>query len=335
MQIGGQTIADALDRICSAFDVQYRIEKDGTIVLETRPDARKGEIQKVHWLKENPFGERAPQEMLSTKGIQFAAGASVSWQDSSLQLAMTNTLANHAKLEALLTTQLGGTLGSPTHWLTLTNGGRLSFAVEKFEKDLISGHHPRYGRCKVSLSDVYKIRNAPSEPTATMKALGDWRLIAAPEPVLPEDGGETSPMLGKEAKSFKLPLLAGGEFDLVQHRGKIVVLDFWATWCGPCIKSLPDLIGAVSALPSEQVTLLGVNQGEPAEQVKRFLETRKWKLAVAMDAGQTVARGYGVDGIPHTVVVGPDGKVAWTKTGYSPDGAAEIVSAVKQLLPQR
>jgi peroxiredoxin len=51
-----------------------------------------------------------------------------------------------------------------------------------------------------------------------------------------------------------------------------------------------------------------------------------------LDAGQTVARQYGVEGIPHTVIVGPDGKIAWVKTGYSPDGDSEAAKAVEQLL---
>ena len=165
-----------------------------------------------------------------------------------------------------------------------------------------------------------------------MKSLKDWRLAYAPEPVLPETGGESSPTLGQEAKAFKLALLGGGDFNLSDHKGKVVVLDFWATWCGPCIKSLPGLIKAMSEFPEDRVKLIGLNQSEPAEQVKRFLETRDWKLTVAMDAGQTVARQYGVDGIPHTVIVGPDGKVAWVKTGYSPDGELEAAEAVKKLL---
>src|SRR5438045_9135902 len=88
----------------------------------------------------------------------------------------------------------------------------------------------------------------------------------------------------------------------------------------------------MSGFPSDQVKLIGVNQSEPPEQVKRFLETRGWKLNVAMDAGQSVARQYGVDGIPHTVIIGPDGKVAWVKTGYTADGDTEAANTVKQLL---
>ena len=56
------------------------------------------------------------------------------------------------------------------------------------------------------------------------------------------------------------------------------------------------------------------------------------KLTVAMDSAQKVAGQYGVSGIPHTVIVGPDGKVAWVKTGYSPEGPAEAAEAIKKLL---
>jgi peroxiredoxin len=88
----------------------------------------------------------------------------------------------------------------------------------------------------------------------------------------------------------------------------------------------------MAEFPEDRVKLIGMNQAEPPEQVKRFVETRGWKLTVALDAGQTVARQYGVEGIPHTVIIGPDGKIAWVKTGYSPEGDIETAAAVKQLL---
>ncbi len=154
----------------------------------------------------------------------------------------------------------------------------------------------------------------------------------APEPVLPQGGGENSELLGKDAPTFKLKTLDGGEFDLSKQKGSIVVLDFWATWCGPCIKSLPGLMEAMGQFPGDKVKLVGVNQAEAPDQVKRFLETHKWTLTVAMDAGQSVGRQYGVDGIPHTVIIGPDGKVAWVHTGATPDADAQASEVVKKLL---
>ena len=92
------------------------------------------------------------------------------------------------------------------------------------------------------------------------------------------------------------------------------------------------MIEAMTQFPTDRVKFVGINQAEAPAQVKRFLETRGWKLAVAMDAGQNVARQYGVDGIPQTVIIGPDGKIAWTKTGYDPETETQAVEAVKKLL---
>jgi thiol-disulfide isomerase/thioredoxin len=333
MQFGGQTVGEALEEICTTFGVRYRVDTDGTIVIEGTPAVPKDLLQKVYWLKTLAFpATGSVQELLTGKGLTFSNEASAQWQPKTRQLTMTNTAANHVKLAELLEADFGGVLALPTHWLLLTSGARFGLVVEKFEPEFVTGQHPSYGRCRVPMTHVHAIRTAMPEPTAAMKSLADWRLFFAPEPVLPETGGESSPVLGKVAATFKLPLLGGGDFDLTQEQGKVVVLDFWATWCGPCIKSLPALIEAMSGFPADRVKFIGVNQSEPADQVKRFLETRGWKMTVALDAGQGVARKYDVDGIPHTVIVGPDGKVAWVKTGYSADGAAEAAKAVQQLL---
>jgi peroxiredoxin len=219
-----------------------------------------------------------------------------------------------------------------THWLLLNNGGRLGLKVDRFDADAVVGKNVLLGDCRVPLPQIHVIRSTSPPESAALAALRDWKLKYAPEPVLPETGGESSPLLNKDAKTFKLPLLAGGDFDLAQEKGKVIVLDFWATWCGPCIKSLPDMIDQMSAFDAKKVRFIGVNQAEAKEQVKTFLETRGWKMEVVLDSNQRVGQSFGVEGIPHTVIIGPDGKVAYVKTGYEPDGAKKIAEMVNKLL---
>ena len=330
----GATIGDNLDNICELFGMRYRIEK-GVIIIEARPPASTTQLaHTVYWLKPGAFGEKDSAEaVLTAKGIAFPAGCRARWQEGSQSLEVVNTPENQAKVVEVLNRDFGGVLGSPTHWVQMMDGGRLGLAVESFGPDEIRGTQPIYGKCTVPMAQVYAIRNTLPEPTAASQAVRGWQLVYAPEPVLPESGGEGSALLGKAAPTFKLKMLGGGDdFDLAKEKGHIVVLDFWATWCGPCVRSLPGLIEVMAQFPADRVRFVGLDQAEAPEQVKRFLETRGWKLSVAMDAGQNVARQYGVDGIPHTVIVGPDGKVAWVKTGYTEDGDEQAAAEVKKLL---
>ena len=333
MQFSRQTVRAALEQICGLFDVRYRVEGNGSITIESGPEPAKKFIEKSYWLKGDAFPEAgAAQVRLAAKGIEFPEGASARWEAGAWQLIVKHTPAAHAKIATLLKKEHGANYSVLTHWLVLANGGRLGLSVEKFGKDFILGTHPEYGRCRIPTALVLSIQTQKPPATSAMQALANWQLRPAREPVIPESGGESSPTIGKEAATFKIPLLAGGDFDLQAERGKVVVLDFWATWCAPCIKSIPGLIEATGAFAEDRVKLIGVNQGEPAEAVKRFLETRGWKFTVAMDATQKIGQQYGVTGIPHTVIVGPDGKVAWVKTGFSPDGPAEAAEAIKKLL---
>ncbi len=221
---------------------------------------------------------------------------------------------------------------TPTHWLQLRDGGRIALAVDKFEADKLTGHSPLLGSCEIPLDRIHIVRFKSPGPTPALLAYQNWRLEPAPEPVLPESGGQSSPTLGKEVKDFRLPMLGGGDFVFGNEKGKVIVLDFWATWCGPCVQSLPGLIEAMKPFDAKRVKFIGVNQGEEAAQVKRFLEQRGWKFAVALDATQSVAQQFGVTGIPHTVIIGPNGKIAWVNTGYRPGAEKDAVNAVNKLL---
>jgi peroxiredoxin len=334
LSVGGQTMGAALAAICARFNLHYRLDPDNTIVLEsstTLTDSRL--VSRTYWLKPDAIpANGSARDILSARGITFPKNATVEWQSQAGTLTLLDTEDNQAKLAAVIASDWGGSLGSPTHWLELTSGGRLALAVDKFEPDFITAHHPFYGAIKVPMSQICVIRSTPPPVTPTSLALKNWRLVNAPEPVIPSGNSENSPLLGKDADAFSLPLLTGGGFDLASEKGHIVILDFWASWCGPCIKSLPGLIDAISAFPSDRVKLIGVNQGESPSQVKSFLETRGLKLVVAMDSDQTVGRKYGVDAIPRTIIVGPDGKVAWDQTGYDPDGDSAAADAIKKML---
>ena len=328
------TLGDNLEGICEQFGLSYKIENGVIVISGATPTLPTEFVRTVYWLKPGALdGKDTAPIVLMAKGIPFPAGSIATWQADSQCLEVINTPENQAKTVEVLNRDFGGVLGSPTHWLRLTDGGHLGLTVESFGPDAVRGTHPLYGKCTVPLSQVYAIRNTLPTPNTASRAVGGWQLVYAPEPVLPESGGEGSALLGKAAPTFKLKMLGGGDdFDLAKEKGHVVVLDFWATWCGPCIRSLPGMIETMAQFPSDQVRFVALNQAEAPEQVKRFLETRGWKLAVALDAGQDVARQYGVDGIPHTVIVGPDGKVAWVKTGYTEDGDAQAAAAVKKLL---
>ena len=217
-------------------------------------------------------------------------------------------------------------------WLDLTNGGRLALKVEAWNKDFITGQHPLLGKCRIPRALVHHFTLKEPPPPAALTALSGWKLEPTADPVIPDGDEKASPLAGKDAADFKLPMLEGDDFSLSKAKGKVVVLDFWATWCGPCVKSLPGLIEAMSKFPKDDVSFVAVNQGETKDQVKKFLTARQWQMPVGFDADQKVAQKYGVEGIPHTVVIDREGKIAFTQTGLTPNGDQKIADAVKKAL---
>jgi peroxiredoxin len=217
-------------------------------------------------------------------------------------------------------------------WLDLTNGGRLALKVDAWTADTVNGTHPLLGKLRIPRRLVHHFSLKEPPPPAALTALSEWKLEPTPDPVPPEGDGTESPLAGKPAADFKLPMLEGEDFELSKAKGKVVVLDFWATWCGPCVKSLPGLIEAMSEFPPEDVQFLAVNQGESKEQVKKFLSGRGWQMPVAFDADQKVAQKFGVEGIPYTVVIDREGNIAFTKTGAEPNGEKKIADAVQKAL---
>ena len=222
------------------------------------------------------------------------------------------------------------------HTIRLYTGGELAMKVSSFGPETLTGSTDALGECKIPASLVGSIRTGkPTGPSTSSAPFLGWNLENAPEPA-PTDGqggDANSPLVGKDAPPVDLPLLSEGRFKL--EKGKVVVLDFWATWCGPCVRALPEMIESFSRFDPEKVSFVAVNQAEGPGTIEKFLERRGWSgLTVALDAQQTVAGSYGVQGIPHTVIIGPDGKVAWVKTGFQPGAGEEAAKVVEGLLAE-
>lgn len=144
------------------------------------------------------------------------------------------------------------------------------------------------------------------------------RVFQAPQPPMP-----ANQLLGKPAPDFTIDLLDGGSLTLSEKKGKeIVILDFWATWCGPCRIAMP-VLGQVSKEMAEQgIRLYGVNLEEDPDTIRAYLEDKGLDITVALDRTGSVSAQYLVTGIPQTVIVDRNGNVAVVHVGLwaSPGG---------------
>jgi peroxiredoxin len=149
-------------------------------------------------------------------------------------------------------------------------------------------------------------------------------------------GGEEAgphPLLGEAAPAFQTIGLDEKPIDIAAHVGKnVILLDFWATWCGPCVQAMPEVDGVAKKFAERGLVFYAVNVAEDAETIKEFLKTSKLEVPVAMDADGKITESYGVEGIPQTVLIGKDGKVQVVHVGFSDNLADELSQQVEDLL---
>ena len=145
--------------------------------------------------------------------------------------------------------------------------------------------------------------------------------------------GAEAALLGKPAPAIDLDAYEGGKFALADHQGKSVVLvDFWATWCGPCVKELPLLIEVADAFKDKGLAFRAVNLREDKEKIAKFQATKDLKFPVALDPKGEVAKAYGVTGIPTCVLVDKAGVVRAVHVGYSPQVKDILTKEIEALL---
>ncbi len=146
---------------------------------------------------------------------------------------------------------------------------------------------------------------------------------SAVQPTLP-----TNELAGV-APAFTLTNLDGKSISLADFRGKVVVLDFWATWCPPCRKEIPDFIDLQNEYGSRGVQIVGIALDEP-ERVRAFARQNGMNYPVLLGSDVVTMRYGGIEGIPTTFIIDKSGKIANKFEGFRPREVFE--SEIKKLL---
>jgi len=141
-------------------------------------------------------------------------------------------------------------------------------------------------------------------------------------------------LIGKPAPEFAGTALDGEPIALADLRGRVVLLDFWATWCGPCVAAMPHIQKITEEYADRAVTVLGVNRDRPGDEtkVKRFLEKKKITFRQFMDEEGDVAKAYKVTGIPCSVLIDTNGIIQDIKVGFGSGGEDDLRNGVDRLL---
>jgi cytochrome c biogenesis protein CcmG, thiol:disulfide interchange protein DsbE len=139
--------------------------------------------------------------------------------------------------------------------------------------------------------------------------------------------------VGSEAPAFRLPSLAGGEGDLASKRGKVVLVNFWATWCPPCVAEMPSLERLHKALAPEGLAVLTVSTDEDEAELRRFVAEHALTLPVLEDpGGRVAAEQYRTTGYPETFVLDRGGRVLQHVVGPAEWDSAERLAYFRRLL---
>ncbi len=140
---------------------------------------------------------------------------------------------------------------------------------------------------------------------------------------------------GEPAPPLALRALDGADVRLADFRGRTVLVNFWATWCAPCVVEMPSIARLRTALRAEGFEVLAVNVQENAARIRPFVERLGLDFPVLRDHDGSARRDWDVRVFPSTFVVGPDGSVALVAVGELDWDAPEVIARVRAVMRGR
>jgi len=136
------------------------------------------------------------------------------------------------------------------------------------------------------------------------------------------------------APDFTLKSLDGVNLRLEEYRGQVLLINFWASWCGPCRQEMPVLDRLHQRYVDAGFAVLGINVEGEEKPARELLEKVPVTFPVLIDSGQLVSELYDIQAMPSTIVIDRDGVIRYIHRGYRPGDEAGYVEMVKQLIAE-
>ena len=173
------------------------------------------------------------------------------------------------------------------------------------------------------------VQTVVADPSAGTGPKLTMAQAAAASPQFAETVRVARSVIGQDAPDFELRTADGQTASLSDASGKVVLLDFWGTWCPPCRAAMPNLERLHREKPADAFQLYAINVGDPEPVVDRYMAQNGFTMPALLDVGGTIRDRYGVTIFPTTFIIGADGKVADVIPGAY---EAEINAAVDKAL---
>lgn len=136
---------------------------------------------------------------------------------------------------------------------------------------------------------------------------------------------------GDAAPTFTLPGTAGA-INLADYKGKVVYLDFWASWCGPCKQSFPWMNVLQAKFGPQGLKIIAVNVDANTADGQRFLASVPAAFDIALDPKGILARQYAIKGMPSSLVIGRDGKIVGQHTGFNDASRVKVEASIQSAI---
>ena len=134
------------------------------------------------------------------------------------------------------------------------------------------------------------------------------------------------------APDFTLKSQKDGNLKLSEFRGKVILINFWASWCGPCRQEMPVLDELYRHYRSLDFTILGVNVEQNSDDAKALLKDVPVSFPILFDTENKISKLYDIKGMPSTVLVDRDGNIRYVHMGYQPGVEAEYQTQIRTLI---